>query len=182
MRPPSGTSKPPTPRALSADKLLYAVNKCSLPDANNCSSPRIVAGPVELLGGVVLAHVVDCHSFAWVEVCEDYGLFKGECLRGLCLTEVELDRWLRRVAKRHGVCMGWETYDVCFEEEVGKAKESILRLQRAARPWLLPYADVSPDLAFEEVEVGVFSTEFGDLTCRVDGLCPSMLNVKSALA
>jgi len=82
-----------------------------------------------------------------VEVCEDYGLFVSECLRGLNLTAAELDGRLRRVAHRHCVCCGWETCDVCPREVVGKARESVLRLQRAAKPWLWPYADVSPELA-----------------------------------
>jgi len=127
--------------------------------ADNCSNPETVAGPIRTLGGVVLARVVDCRGFAWTEVCEDYGLFVGECLRALNIPAAVLDRWLRRVARRHGVCAGWEMYDVCLEEEIGKAKEDILRLQRAAKPWLLPYADVSPSAAFQQVEVGALSPE-----------------------
>jgi len=136
--------------------------------ADSCSNPETVAGPISVLGGVVSARVVDCRGFAWTEVCEDYGLFVGECLRALNIPAAVLDRWLRRVARRHGVCAGWEMYDVCLEEEVGKAREDILRLQRAARPWLVPYADVSPDLAFQKVEVGVFSTSLAVLMRRND--------------
>jgi len=150
--------------------------------ADNCSNPAVVAGPIRVMGGVVSARVVDCLGCAWVEVCEDYGLFVGECLRSLKLTEVGLDKWLRRVAHRHCACCGWETYDLCLREEVGQAKESILRLQRAAKPWLLPYADVSPDLAFQDdVERGVFSPELGALTCFDAAPTSPNLDVKVAL-
>jgi len=118
--------------------------------ADNCSNPAVLAGPIRALGGVVSARVVDCLGCVWVEVCEDYGLFINECLRALNIPAAVLDRWLRRVAHRHCVCCGWETYDLCVQEEVGKAKEAIERLQRAARLWLVPYANVSPDLAFQD--------------------------------
>jgi len=146
--------------------------------ADNCHYPVVVAGPISTLGGVAWARVVDCLGYAWVEVCEDYGLFVGECLRGLNLAAAELDKWLTRVAHRHCVCCGWDLYDLCLREEVGRAVESVLRLQRAAKPWLWPYADVSPNLAFE---VGVLSPELGALTC-FDTMPKALVeDVKSAL-
>jgi len=145
---------------------------------DNCRNPAVVAGPISTLGGVAWARVVDCLGYAWVEVCEDYGLFVGECLRGLNLAAAELDKWLTRVAHRHCVCCGWDLYDVCLREEVGRAVESVLRLQRAAKPWLWPYADVSPNLAFE---VGVLSPEFGALTCFDAAPTSPNLDVKIAL-
>jgi len=150
--------------------------------ADNCSNPETVAGPIRALGGVVSARVVDCLGYAWVEACEDYGLFVGECLRALNIPAAVLDSWLRRVAHRHCVCCGWETYDICLEEEVGKAKEAIMQLQRAARPWLLPYADVSPDLAFQD------SSNFNwlfppshELTHRTGNSAPRFTNDKVSL-
>jgi len=146
--------------------------------ADNCRNSAVVAGPISILGGVAWARVVDCLGYAWVEVCEDYGLFVGECLRGLNLAAAELDKWLTRVAHRHCVCCGWDLYDLCLREEVGSAVESVLRLQYAAKPWLWPYADVSPNFAFE---VGVLSPELGALTC-FDTMPKALVeDVKSAL-
>jgi len=149
--------------------------------ADNCSNPETVAGPIRTLGGVVSARVVDCRGFAWTEVCEDYGLFVGECLRALNIPAAVLDRWLRRVARRHGVCAGWEMYDVCLEEEVGKAREDILRLQRAAKPWLLPYADVSPDLAFQDSGYFSWGVSSAELTRRTGNIAPRFTNDKASL-
>jgi len=43
-------------------------------------------------------------------------------------TWVQAFRVARELAERHDVCVGWNAYDACLSEEVGRLAEAILKL------------------------------------------------------
>jgi len=81
---------------------------------------------VETWPGVYVA-LFDCGHLPVVGLIELVGEKWPEVVaefRGGCKWE-QVWRRVERLAKKHGVCDGWESYDVCLREEVGRVSELV---------------------------------------------------------
>jgi len=67
-------------------------------------------------GGAVVVGLVEVVGEEWPELVAE---FRGECKWERVWRVVE------RLAEKHGVCGGWETYDACLREEVGRVSELV---------------------------------------------------------
>jgi len=78
------------------------------------------------------AHVLVCRCDGrrYVAVAERVGLWYEIIETRARWTWAQALRVARELAERHDVCVGWEAYDVCLSEEVGKLAETIVELSR----------------------------------------------------
>jgi len=64
----------------------------------------------------------------YVAVAERVGMWYEVVATRARWTWPQALRVARELAERHDVCVGWETYDTCLSEEVGKLAETITGL------------------------------------------------------
>jgi len=96
-------------------------------------------------GDTPVVAVIELVGEEWPEVVAE---FRGGC------TWEQVWRVVERLAKKFGVCDGWEAYDACLREEVGRVSELVC-----------------------EFFVERFQKTPAELTCRSDVPYPSLLTI-----